>query len=330
MAGVAWGAVWGCDRPSGPLSLNAYLDAPKPQPTYIDKLDQLLGGGMTRGLTIVGGPPSSGKSVLACLAAMHMCAAGRRVVYASYEMGWDVVQLRCASAWSCYPSMRADGVQPFNWGNVVNGSEKAARRQYDGLDRAALGSYTVGSHMDPVTYALEKWDEGPGRNLAVLTGGYGVHELCEMTRSVEGERPVLIVDYLQIVPSVNKEDTSAQEQSEYQRVTEVVNALQELAYGEDGPNNVLALSSTRNLSASDYKDGPSLSWYRGSGYVGYAAEQAVMLMPERRKDEETGQWVPSVAPNGWSEGRMTVVKNKSGASGRSIATLMAGWCNLIQ
>ena len=329
MAGVAWDAVRQVDRPDGPLAMSAYLAAPEPQPTGIEKLDQLLGGGMTRGLTVVGGPPSSGKSVLACLAAMLMCAQGRRVVYASYEMGWDVVQLRCASAWSCYPTLRADGVEPFNWGNVVNGSERRSRRQYDGLGRDALSRYTVGKAMDPITRALTAWDEGPGRNLAVLTGGYGVHELCEMAKSVEGERPVLVVDYLQIVPSADKDDKGAQEQSEYQRVTEVTNALQALAYGDEGPNNVLALSSTRNLTGADYKDGPSLSWFRGSGYVGYAAEQAVMLVPERRKDEESGQWVPSIAQNGWTEGRMTVVKNKSGASGTSVATLMAGWCNLI-
>jgi hypothetical protein len=64
--------------------------------------------------------------------------------------------------------------------------------------------------------------------------------------------------------------------------------------------------------------------------VGYAAEQAVMLVPERRKDDETGQWVPSTTQDGWNESRMTVVKNKSGASGQSIATNMAGWCNLIR
>lgn len=330
MSGVEWDAVRSVDRPDGPLAMTAYLAAPEPQPTYIGKLDQLLGGGMTRGLTVVGGPPSSGKSVLACLTTALMCAAGKRVVYASYEMGWDVVQLRCASAWSCYRGLRPEGVENFSWSDVVNGSERRSRKQYDGLSRQDLSYYTVGSAMDPITRALTAWDEGPGKNLAVLTGGYGVHELCEMARSVEGEPPVLVVDYLQIVPSTDKDKTATQEQSEYQRVTEVVNALQELAYGEGGPNNVLALSSTRNLTTSDYKDGPSLSWYRGSGYVGYAAEQAVMLVPERRKDDSTGQYVPSLTQDGWSEGRMTVVKNKSGASGVSIAMNMAGWCNLIR
>ncbi len=321
---VEWGRLRDVDRPDGELAMTAYLAAPDPQPTYIGKLDQLLGGGMTRGLTVLGGPPSSGKSVAACLSAAHMAESGRRVVYASYEMSWEVVQLRCASAWSCYQP-EGGGIGSFSWSGVVSGLYRDGHPEYKGLSRQDLSRYLVGSAMDDVTRTLTAWDEGPGRNLCVLTGGYDVHELCDAVTEVDGEKPVLIVDYLQIMPS-----GATQEQSEYQRVTEVVNALQSLAYGDGGPDNVLALSSTRNLSAADYKEGPSLGWYRGSGYVGFAAEQAVIMTVDRRKDEETGQMVPSIAANGWTEGRMTVVKNKSGASGRSISTLLAGWCNLIE
>ena len=318
-----WWELRKADRPSGELAMTAYLAAPDPQPTHIDKLDQLLGGGMTRGLTVLGGPPSSGKSVVACLAAALMAASGTRVVYASYEMSWEVVQLRCASAWSCHQP-EGGPVVPFSWSHVVNGAYRDGHPEYRGLDRDALSRYLVGSHADEVTCALTAWDEGPGRNLAVLTGGYDVADLVRVLCDLDGERPVLVVDYLQIMPS-----GAEQEQTEYQRVTEVVNSLQKMAYGDEGPNNVLALSSTRNLNATDHKEGPSLSWYRGSGYVGFAAEQAVMLTVDRRKDESSGQMVPSIAPNGWTEGRMTVVKNKSGASGTSVATLMAGWCNLL-
>lgn len=298
--------------------MSAYLGAPLPQPTGVKKLDQLLGGGMTRGITVIGGPPSAGKSVLACQVAAALVMQGRRVVYASYEMSWDVVQLRCASAWSAVePS-----VAPFSWSQVVNGAERRSRPQYNGLSRAELSRYLVGSNMDPVTSALTIWDEGPGKNLAVLTSGNDVHELCDALVSIEGERPVLIVDYLQIVPS-----GATQEQSEYQRVTEVVNTLQGYAYSERG-SNVLAVSSTRNLSAADYKDGPNLGWYRGSGYVGFAAEQAVIMVTDRTKDAD-GNMVPSVASNGWVEGHMTIVKNKTGASGVSVATLLCGWNNII-
>ncbi len=315
---IPWSFIRDLDRPKGELAMTAYLAAPEPQPTYVSKLDQLLNGGMTRGVTVIGGPPSAGKSVIACQCAAMMAAHGKRVVYASYEMSWDVVQLRCASAWSMIES----SVRPFSWSQVVNGAERKSRPQYDGLSREQLSYYLVGSNMDPITHALTAWDEGPGKNLTVLTSSNDVHELCEAMSNIEGERPILIVDYLQIVPS-----GSTQEQSEYQRVTEVINALQSYAYSEHG-SNVLAISSTRNLTAQDYKDGPNLGWYRGSGYVGFAAEQAVMLVHDRVKGED-GQIVPSRNEDGATEGKMTVIKNKSGQSNVSIPTLLYGWCNTI-
>lgn len=315
---VSWDFMRSLDRPEGDLAMTAYLAAPAPQPTYVSKLDQLLGGGMTRGVTVIGGPPSAGKSVIACQCAAMMAAHGKRVVYASYEMGWDVVQLRCASAWSVWePSQR-----PIAWSQIVNGAERKSRPQYDGLTREQLSYYMVGNAMDPITKTLTEWDEGPGRNLAVLTSGNDVHELCKFMENLEGERPVLIVDYLQIMPS-----GATQEQSEYQRVTEVINALQSYAYSEQG-GNVLAVSSTRNLTSQDYKDGPNLSWYRGSGYVGFAAEQAVMLLHDRVKDAD-GQMVPSRNADGATEGKMTVIKNKSGQSNVSVPTLLYGWNNWI-
>jgi len=317
---MEWGALRDSCRPAGELAMSAYLDAPRPVPTGWDKLDQLLGGGMTRGLTVVGGPPSAGKSVLACQVAALMAQAGRRVVYASYEMSWEVVQLRCASSWSCHMT----GVDSFSWSDVVTGQARDRRPAYNGLSRAELGRYLVGSAADPVTRALTMWDEGPGRNLAVLTGGEDVHQLVDTMRSLEGdaEPPVLVVDYLQIVPSGEDGD-----EKEYARVTAVVNALQAYAYSEGG-GNVLAISSTRNLTAQDYKDGPSMGWYRGSGYVGYAAEQAVMLVP-RRTDGDDGHKVLDRNADGSVNGYMTVVKNKSGASDVSVATQLFGGSNLM-
>lgn len=314
----AWEAIRDLNRPPGELAMTAYLAAPEPTPTGVSKLDQLLGGGVTRGVTVIGGPSSAGKSVLACQCGALMAARGTKVIYASYEMSWEVVQLRCASAWSCH----TPDVESFEWSSVVNGYERRSRPAYRGLSRRELSRYLVGSAADPITRALTAWDEGPGRNLAVVTGNDSISDLLKTVRMVSSERPVLIVDYIQIVPTENDS-----EQKEYTRVTEVINQLQAYAYG-DGGGNVLAISSTRNLTAADYKDGPSMSWFRGSGYIGYAAEQAVMLVPDREKGAD-GNMTLSRNPDGSVNGKMTVVKNKSGASDVTIATKLYGGSNLI-
>lgn len=323
--GAAWDEAYAADRPDGELAMSAYLAMPDPVPTGVGKLDQLLGGGMTRGVTVVGGGPGAGKTVTACMAAAMMAMRGQRVVYASYETAWEVVQLRCASAWSCTTEGQAAGAEFFQWSGVANGREKASRPAYAGKGRAELSRYLVGSAADPITRTLTLWDEGPGRNLAVLTSDNSVHDLCELCQQVcreDGRPPVLVVDYIQIVPT-----GATRQQDDYERVTEVMGALRTHAYHELG-GNVLALSSLRKLSPQDRKDGPSLDWFRGSGHVGYDAEQAVILTVDTVKDEG-GHQVPSIAANGATEGRMTIVKNRTGASGTSVATLLYGWCSVI-
>ncbi len=323
--GAAWEEAFTADRPDGELAMSAYLGMPEPMPTGIEKLDQLLGGGMTRGITVVGGGPGAGKTVTACMAASKMAARGQKVVYASYETAWEIVQLRCASAWSCSQEGQDAGAEFFQWSRVANGQERASRPAYAGLSHGELSRYLVGGAADPITRTLTKWDEGPGRNLAVLTSDNSVHDLCELCQEIcreDGQPPVLVVDYIQIVPTGAK-----RVQDDYERVTEVMGALRTHAYAERG-GNVLALSSLRKLSPQDRKEGPSLDWFRGSGHVGYDAEQAVILTVDYTKDEN-GLLVPLLATNGATEGRMTIVKNRTGASGTSIATLLYGWCSYI-
>lgn len=321
MAAWTWNELREGDRPDGSLALNAYLDMPDPQPTGVPALDQLLGGGMTRGITVLGGGPGAGKTATACHAAAMMAASGRKVVYASYETGWEIVQLRCASAWS----VGNPGVQQINWSSIATGAERRSRPVYDGLTRDELSRYTVGNLMDPITYALTMWDEGPGRNLAVDVGGNSVADLCHVCEDIErdvGEPPILIIDYIQIVPT----DASG-EQSDTERVTEVMGALREYAYGARD-RHVLALSSLRKLSPSETRDGPDLGWFRGSAHVGYDAEQAVIMTSDREKVD--GEWVQRHANDGSAEGHMTVVKNRTGATGWSKPTLLYGWCSYLR
>lgn len=322
--GAAWEEAYGIDRPEGELAMNAYLGMPDPTPTGVSKLDQLLGGGMTRGVTVIGGGPGAGKTAMACMAAAQMAARGQKVVYASYETAWEIVQLRCASAWSCMSSTHDRGIKSFGWSDVASGRERASRPAYDGLTRQELSRYLVGSAADDVTRALTAWDEGPGRNLAVLTSANtaaDICELCQAIRAEDGVPPVLVVDYIQIVP------TGKHQQDDYERITEVMGTLRSHSYDEMG-SNVLALSSLRKVSPAEAKDGPSLDWFRGSGHIGYDAEQAVIVTVDKVKDEY-GHMVPSIANNGATECHMTAVKNRTGATGTSVATLLYGWCSFV-
>ena len=309
------------DRMKGDLALTAYLEAPEPQKTYIGCLDQILGGGMMRGVTVIGGPSSSGKSIIGCQATAYMAAMGTKVVYASYEMPWDVVQLRMASAWSHTTQAKNLGIKPFSWSYVATGKAKA-ESVHAGKDHYTL-SRIISERPDPIAHALSMWDEGPGRNVAVLTSGNSVSMLCGMCENIsDAPSMALVIDYIQIVP------TDRADQKEYERVTEVMNTLQQHALDANGCP-VLAISSCRNLKPTDYQDGPSMDWLRGSGYIQYDAEQIVMLVPDKEKDE-AGHFVTARDTDGSMFSKLTVLKNRTGETDKSIAVRVYGQYSYIR
>lgn len=93
-------------------------------------------------------------------------------------------------------------------------------------------------------------------------------------------------------------------------------------------SGTLAISSLRKLTPADLKDTPTMDWFRGSNHVGYDAEQAVILTVEREKRD--GRMVPRVDRDGSTMGRMTIVKNRTGATGTSVSTALYGWCSTIK
>ena len=96
--GAAWEEAFTADRPDGELAMSAYLGMPEPMPTGIEKLDQLLGGGMTRGITVVGG------GVIRDLLAGDMPYILVKHVYATASLAGALL---CVALWPRVGSMGA-------------------------------------------------------------------------------------------------------------------------------------------------------------------------------------------------------------------------------
>jgi len=236
-------------------------------------------------------------------------------------MPWDVVQLRMASAWSHTANAREMGVKPFSWSYVATGKAKK-ESAYSNMDHFSLSRVIV-ERPDPIAHALNMWDSGPGRNVAVLTSGNSVSMLCGMCRNISDVQSMaLVIDYIQIVP------TDKSDQKEYERVTEVMNTLQQHALDINGCP-VLAISSCRNLKPADYQDGPSMEWLRGSGYIQYDAEQIVMLVPDKEKND-AGNLVTARDTDGSMFAKLTVLKNRTGETDKSIAIRVYGEYSYIK
>lgn len=299
----AWDEVRAKDAPEHGWAVDCYIGGPSPLRTYTP-LDDALGGGLMPGLTVLGGVASAGKSAIACHAASSVASAGGRVLYLTLDDAWGNVVARCMSAWSVGNAAR-HGFGAWRWSDLPDmrrrlvgrglSPEDASRVAYEGRD-APLACWRA-------------WDEGPGRNLAVVDSVTSVSGIERMVRGLveAGEGPSLvIVDYLQQYQTGEPE----LDRSEYSRVSDVAARLQRLSLWGGIP--MLALSSLRKLAKGD--DEPTLDWYRGSGVVGYSAWAALVLT----RGERSG--------DGWREGVMHVVKNKGGRAGtRTSCELWGGY-----
>lgn len=81
-------------RPAVPITTIA-PDCARPQPTGIDELDRVLGGGVVPGsVTLLAGDPGVGKSTLLLEVAHRWAASGRRALYLSGEESSGQIRLR--------------------------------------------------------------------------------------------------------------------------------------------------------------------------------------------------------------------------------------------
>lgn len=286
-----------CEPPRG-WAVDCYLCGPRPLATGTP-IDGALGGGLMPGVTVLGGQASVGKSALACHVASSVAARGGRVLYLTLDDAWGNVVARCMSSWSVAHAA-SYGAGPFSWSQLPEmrrrwrdlGDADRSRVAYEGRDAALM--------------AARAWDEGPGRNLAVVDSVTEIGQIEGMLRDLReaGEPPALVVvDYLQQYQAGSPD----LDRAEYSRVSDVAARLQRVALWGGTP--VLALSSLRKLARGD--DEPTLDWFRGSGVVGYSAWAACVVT----KGEREGK--------GWREAVINVVKNKGGRSG--IKTSMQLW-----
>ena len=250
-----------------------YLHAPDPVPTGVDGLDRVLCGGLRPGLSVLGGEPGAGKSALALQVAFMAAFSGRRVLFASLEMGRGQCLMRLLSLLSTEPWADGPGAAPFSWADAHRLAPRARQALEDARgcgepEPAVIGRLARGG--DPVlTAALGLQKTCPGLLVAagpqVRTLG-GLEALAGRAAGLGAS--LAVVDYLQLVSP-----EGAQGMAEYERVTLVSSRLN--ALGCDLGVPVLALSAMSRQSAQ--AAGPSMHGFKGSGGIEYDANAAMVI-----------------------------------------------------
>jgi replicative DNA helicase len=245
--------------------LDAELKAGKardliPVPTGFDPLDRVLGGGLRSGdLTLVGGTPGVGKTILTLQWARNIALAGGDVIYACYEHDESVLLARLLALELGYLGHSRDDVERDK---MLTGIQEVAMGMGRGLhDVLESNALMASAHAHVGAYAERLW-------LVRASGAHtGVEELEQMITSRKGRVAALIVDYLQKV-SVRPEPVD-----EAEKVTRITEALKDLALNHKLPIVCVVAADREGLKTRRLR----LHHLRGSSALAYESDVALIL-----------------------------------------------------
>jgi replicative DNA helicase len=241
--------------------------------TGLPELDKALEGGFAEGLHILGGITGGGKTSFALNVAIHNALAGRSVLYASFEQSRYELWARIVA-------------------RVTHVSQGAIKRGAFVHDDGSA---------EPVSALIDqtgRWGEvlAIAKHLRIVEGGDAlsrnsgawsietIRQTAALMAEANGSPPLVIVDYLQRVPSPPSERIS----DPRERISYVAGALQVRLARELGCP-VLALSSVSRASyrlAETDLEG-RLAAFKEAGELEYTAYTAMLLyaLPNNVQDE---------------------------------------------
>lgn len=229
-----------------------------PIPIGFDAFDEATGGGLRRGdLTVFSGPPGVGKTILGLQMARHLAATGRPAIMVCYEHDQMAMVLRLLAQETSHtdPGGRLisnlsarlrDGARSRTGLAEIVREEPALERALD--DLTAIGDYLVLMGASARDTDLAELDA-----------------LVARTVTRARRRPVLIVDYLQKIPS---EDSDA-----IARSRRAVEGLKDMAMHHDIPIVAMASLTSVGLEARKLR----LSHLDDTSAIAFEADVVVLL-----------------------------------------------------
>jgi replicative DNA helicase len=231
-----------------------------PIPTEFQPLDRVLAGGLRPGdLTLIGGMPGVGKTILTLQWARNITLRGGTALYVNYEHEEAAILARLLSV---------------ELGELPHSSDDLEMEKLRaGIQEAAAGMgrslRDVLDSEDTIRRASERVESYSDRLWIVkASGAYtGVEEIEQMVLEHMGESPVVFVDYLQKV-SVRPEPPD-----EAEKVTRITEALKDLALTHKVSVICVVAADREGLKSRRLR----LHHLRGSSALAYEADVALLL-----------------------------------------------------
>ena len=265
-------------------------------PTGFNSLDKALDGGLYEGLYGLGAISSLGKTTFALQIADHIASQGTPVLFFALEMGWEEMTSKSIS--------RLTAVNELAKGE---GYDEHLAQTTRSLQRGDWKHNYNHDQYENLLTALRQYEQYAGR-LIYRDGKEQRPSAKDVASAVDafvaqtGERPVVVVDYLQLLAPV---DPRATDKS---AVTTSANLLKKIATRHHIP--VVMISS---FNRQKYDQPASMESFKESGDIEYSTDVLLGLQPEGVGESDFN--VNEAKQADPRQVELVVLKNRNGRTG---------------
>jgi len=221
-------------------------------PTGFRALDTMLDGGLFEGLYILGAISSLGKTTFVQQVADQIAQSGHDVLYISLEMARYELMAKSISR---HTMLRV----------LDNGGDLSDAKTVRGITNGAKWKYYTPAEHKLIGDAISDYSQYAGHlYIHEGVGDIGVSQIAELTQrhiDITGNKPVVVIDYLQILQPYDTRMTDKQ------NMDKSVLELKRLSRKHKIP--VIAISS---FNRDNYKAEVSMQAFKESGAIEYGSD----------------------------------------------------------
>lgn len=263
----------------------------EPISTGFKQLDYVLSGGLYDGLYILGAETGQGKTTYALQICDNIAKSGHDVLIFSLEMSASELIARSISRTTYEISTSIQSVF----------SDTYAKSEIE-IRRIDLYKTYAAESLEVIEQAKEKYKEY-AKNIYIIEGignisATTIKEAIEKHKELTGNKPVVLVDYIQLLaPNDNR----------YTEIRESIdkNILELKRITRDMHLPIIAISS---MNRSSYNAKASNSSFKESGSIEYTATVTMQLTCESEDENNTNA----------RDMELTILKNRQGIRGKKI------------
>lgn len=281
-------------------------------PTGFEGLDSILDGGLFPGLYVVGAISSLGKTTFCLQMADQIAAAGHDVLIFSLEMARSELIAKSVSRLTVLQDLQQ------------NGSTSNAKTTRGILTGSRYASYSR-AEKELIMKAVSLYSETARRiYITEGVGDVGVKEIRERVQRhvrITGRRPVVVIDYLQIIAPADIRATDKQNTDK--AVLELKRLSRDLGIPVVGISSFNRDNYTQPVNLSSFKESGAIEYSSdvliGLQYTGMDYEEGETDKNREKRIRELLKQAAADAKTGKAQHiHMKILKNRNGSKGEML------------